>query len=70
MYKSVLEEEAGWLGPVLLVSNEAARWAMAKGMDLIEAAEDLEVSKDLMEFRFRMSGAQQIRRHTKGLASG
>ena len=63
-YESVIEEEANWLGPVLLVSNEAARWAMAKGMDVMRAAEHFEVSAELMQFRFRMSGAVQIRRRT------
>ncbi len=62
VYKRELEEEASWLGPVLLVPNEAARWAMAKRMSVADAAEHFEVSEDLMEFRYRMSGAQQIHR--------
>ncbi len=62
IYKRELEEEANWLGPVLLVSNEAARWAMARRMSLTDAASHFDVSEDLMAFRLRMSGAQQIRR--------
>jgi len=62
VYKRELEEEASWVGPVLLVTNEAARWAMTRGMSIRDAAEHFEVSAKLMEFRFRMSGAQQIRR--------
>lgn len=62
VYKRELEEEASWLGPVLLVPNEAARWAMARRMSVADAAEHFEVSEDLMKFRFRMSGAHQIRR--------
>ena len=65
IYKRELEEEANWLGPVLLVTNEAARWAMATGMSVADAARHFEVSEDLMEFRFRMSGAQQIRRRSQ-----
>lgn len=60
VYKRELEEEASWLGPVLLVSNEAARWAVAKRMSLADAAAHFEVSGDLMEFRLRMSGALKI----------
>jgi Zn-dependent peptidase ImmA (M78 family) len=63
-YESALEEEAAWLGSVLLVSDEAARWAMARGMSVARAAAQFEVSEELMEFRFRMSGARQIRRRT------
>jgi Zn-dependent peptidase ImmA (M78 family) len=62
VYKRELEEEASWLGPVLLVTNEAARWALAQGMSVPDAAKHFEVSEDLMQFRFRMSGAQQIQR--------
>lgn len=61
-YESALEEEANWLGPVLLVPNEAARWAMARRMNIAHAAEHFEVSEDLMNFRFRMSGAWLIQR--------
>lgn len=61
-YKRELEEEANWLGPVLLVTNEDARWAMVNGMSVAEAAKHFDVSEDLMEFRLRMSGAQQINR--------
>lgn len=62
IYKRDLEEEANWLGPVLLVPNEAARWAMASRMSMADAAEHFQVSEELMEFRFRMSGALLIRR--------
>jgi Zn-dependent peptidase ImmA (M78 family) len=60
-YDRDLEEEAGWLGPVLLVTNEGARWAMANGMSDAAAADHFDVSQDLMRFRFRMSGANVIR---------
>lgn len=60
IYKQELEEEAGWLGPVLLVPNEAARWALVAGLSTSEAADHFQVSAELMQFRLRMSGAQQI----------
>lgn len=62
-----LEEEAGWLGPVLLVTNEGAHWAVRKGMSDVEAAEHFAVSEELMRFRYRMSGANAIgsRMHRK-----
>jgi Zn-dependent peptidase ImmA (M78 family) len=62
VYERELEEEASWLGPVLLVSNDGARWAMAKGLSLFAAAEHFGVSEELMEFRLRMSGARRIHR--------
>lgn len=70
IYESKLENEAAWLGPVLLVSNEAARWAMAAAMSLSRSAEHFGVSEDLMQFRFRMSGAQQINRRVRARSSG
>jgi hypothetical protein len=56
------------MGPVLLVSNEAARWAIARAMSVPEAAAHFGVSQELMEFRFRVSGARQIeqRMHSRG----
>jgi len=58
-----LEAEAGWLGPVLLVPNEAAIWVAAKRISVSEAAGHFGVSVDLMRFRLRMSGAEHIARH-------
>lgn len=60
IYRRELEEEANWLGPVLLVSNEAARWVTARAMSTSGAAAHFKVSEDLMEFRLRMSGARRI----------
>jgi Zn-dependent peptidase ImmA (M78 family) len=60
VYRRELENEAAWLGPVLLVPNEAAQWAVAAGLSDDVAAQGFGVSKDLMRFRYRMSGAQKI----------
>jgi hypothetical protein len=45
---------------VLLVTNEAARGALAQGMSVTDAAKIFEVSQDLMGFRLHMSGAHKI----------
>jgi Zn-dependent peptidase ImmA (M78 family) len=58
-----LEAQAGWLGPVLLVPNEAARWVAAKRLNESDAARHFGVSLDLMRFRLRMSGAERIAQH-------
>ena len=69
VYKRELEEEANWLGPVLLVPNEGARWVAACRMTISDAAAHFEVSQDLMRFRFRMSGAEKIS-HRIGWSAG
>jgi hypothetical protein len=60
IFNSKLEAEANWLGPVLLVTNEAARWVVSRRMNEREAAQHFSVSVDLMRFRLRMSGANRI----------
>lgn len=60
IYEKELETEASWLGPVLLVPNEAARWAVARRMPEEQAARHFAVSLDLIRFRYRMSGARKI----------
>ena len=60
IYKSKIEAEASWLGPVLLIPNEAAHWAITRGMSDAVAANHFEVSHDLAKFRYRMSGAGKI----------
>ena len=69
-YESEIEAEASWLGPVLLVPNEAARWAMVRRMDVLRAAQHFDVSEELMQFRFRMSGAAQIHRRSVAARAG
>lgn len=64
-YDPELESEAGWLGPVLLVSNEAARWAAFQGFDEYKAADHFGVSLELMRFRLRMSGATNMARRMR-----
>lgn len=60
VFNRQLEEEANWLGPTLLVSNEAAQWALRAGMSEEEAALHFEVSRNLMRFRLNKSGAVRL----------
>jgi len=55
---AVAEEEAKWLGPTLLVSNEAALHIVAKAMLTSTAAELYGVSESLLEMRLNVSGAR------------
>ena len=55
-----LEDEASWLGPCLLVSNEAAHWALRSGLSYDAAARHFEVSLDLMRFRMNASGGARL----------
>lgn len=67
MFDKKLESEAGWLGPVLLIPNEAAHWAVAEGFAEVDAAQHYGVSLDLLRFRFGVSGARMRRDRLKGL---
>lgn len=60
VFNRQLEDEASWLGPTLLVSNEAAQWALRSGMTEKVAAHHFSVSNDLMRFRLNKSGAVRL----------
>ncbi|MDB4614256.1 ImmA/IrrE family metallo-endopeptidase [bacterium] len=53
----VAEQEAHWLGPALLVSEEAATRIAYRGIEVPEAAEAYGVSKSLMQMRLNNTGA-------------
>ena len=57
---SGLEEEAAFLGGALLVPNEAACHVVRMGLNLDGAAREYGVSRVMLEYRIRMSGAQRI----------
>lgn len=60
------EEEASWMGPTLLVSNQAAWHIVGTGMSA-ETAQDLyNVSDRLLQMRLNMSGANKQRRRSNG----
>ncbi|WP_420608094.1 ImmA/IrrE family metallo-endopeptidase [Novosphingopyxis sp.] len=66
-YVAELEEEANWLGPALLVSEEAALSIAKLGTDLRSAANNFGVSPSLMQMRLNVTGAR--RRARRALAS-
>ncbi len=56
-YDSELEEEANWLGPALLVSEEAALAIAQQGVTISQAARAYGVSPSLMQMRLNVTGA-------------
>ena len=56
-WDSVAEEEAHWLGAALLVSDEAAFAVAASGGDLDAVARRYGVSRALLDFRLKVTGA-------------
>jgi hypothetical protein len=64
---SVEEEEAKWLGPTLLIPNEAALHIVESKMSMDSAAELYGVSRRLLEMRLNVSGARirLARRHKR-----
>lgn len=54
------EQEAAWLGGVLLVPNDAALYVVRRGLSLEDAAAEYSVSQQLMRWRIQMSGAKSI----------
>jgi Zn-dependent peptidase ImmA (M78 family) len=66
-YDEAQEEEARWLGGVLLVTDEFCLAACRDGVKVPEAAMHLGISQQLMQWRMNMSGARRrvarARRH-------
>jgi Zn-dependent peptidase ImmA (M78 family) len=58
-YDEIQEEEAKWLGGVLLVSDDFCLSCCHDDLDVTEAAELVGVSVQLMRWRINMSGAQR-----------
>jgi hypothetical protein len=56
-FDAELEAEANWLGPAILVSEEAALWTATRRLNLREAAGLYGVSEDLMQMRLNVTGA-------------
>lgn len=57
-YNPVLEAEANWLGPALLVSDEAAMRVVRLGLTVSAAAALYKVSGQVMQMRINVSGAR------------
>ncbi len=56
-YDADMEEEANWLGPALLVSEEAALVTVQRGLAVPVAAGHYKVSPSLMRMRLNVTGA-------------
>jgi hypothetical protein len=54
------EEEANWLGPALLISQEAAIHILRNNMELDEASNIYGSSKEVIKMRLNVSGARRI----------
>jgi Zn-dependent peptidase ImmA (M78 family) len=51
------EEEANWLGPALLVSEEAALWKVRKNMSKSEASDHYSATEEVVQMRLNLTGA-------------
>lgn len=58
-YNPILEAEANWLGPALLVSDEAAVRVVRRGLTVPAAAALYKVSGQVMQMRINVSGARK-----------
>lgn len=58
-YNPTLEAEANWLGPALLVSDEAAVRVVRMGLTVAAAAALYKVSEQVMQMRINVSGARK-----------
>lgn len=58
-YDPVLEAEANWLGPALLISEEAALHIVSEGIPLTKASRIYRVSQSLIRMRLNVVGAHK-----------
>jgi Zn-dependent peptidase ImmA (M78 family) len=58
-YDRAMEEEANWLGPALLVSDEAAMHIAALGLPISKASDMYGASEPLVRMRLNVTGAYQ-----------
>ena len=52
------EDEANWLGPVILIPNEAALYIVREALDSSSACAKYGVSSQLLQMRINASGAR------------
>ncbi len=57
IYEPVHEEEANWLGPALLVSDEAALHIVKEKMSISQASDFYGATEDVVRMRLNVSGA-------------
>ena len=53
-----VEDEANWLGPTILISNEAAMHILRQAMDATTACREYGVSSAVLQMRINASGAR------------
>lgn len=58
-FDSQLEDEANWLGPALLISEEAALWIARKNLTIAAASKQFEVSRQVIQMRLNVTGAKR-----------
>lgn len=58
-FNRVLEEEANWLGPTLLVSEEAALHIVREGMSEEQASHLYKATKEVVRMRINVTGAKK-----------
>ncbi|MGB3205793.1 MAG: ImmA/IrrE family metallo-endopeptidase [Crinalium sp.] len=58
-FNKEIEDEANWLGPALLISEEAALHIIECDMGIQDAVEYYSVSQRLIDMRVRVTGARQ-----------
>lgn len=64
-YNQEFEAEARWMGPALLVSEEAALAIVREGISVVEAAARYKVSHDLIDMRLNVTGARKRGRYRR-----
>jgi len=62
-FNNEIEEEANWLGPALLVSEEAAMYIVKQRMNESTAAQWYGCTTSVIRFRLNMTGAFKRARH-------
>lgn len=59
VYEDRLEDEANWLGPALLISEEAALWIVEQNLSDRDAADYFGVSQAVVVMRLKVTAARQ-----------
>lgn len=58
-FNKEIEEEANWLGPALLISDEAALHIVKNEMSIDEASKFYNVSREVISMRINVTGARK-----------
>lgn len=59
IYNVEIEDEANWLGPALLISDEAAMHIVESKMSIHQASDYFSVTKEVIQMRINVSGARK-----------